>query len=197
MYILWVYVAATIAVIFGVGFENEVFSKSKQHVGWLLLLFALGLETYLTIELFAVDSEIIHRQQSTIEQLVTPRKLSSEQRTRLASAIGLRRSIPFVAVSVPDAEAWDFVMEISAALVENGLDWQPFPGGGLQALDGRPRVGTSILNHIQIDAPKNLEQLAKGLASAIRDPRRIGMDDVRVVISDSPITMTILVGTKR
>jgi hypothetical protein len=57
-------VAATVGVILGVGWEDEAFSKKRRHIGWLLLLFSLGLETFLTIALFAADSEIIGRQRN-------------------------------------------------------------------------------------------------------------------------------------
>jgi hypothetical protein len=125
VYILWVYVAATIGVIFGVGLENEVFSKRAQHAGWLLLLFALGLETYLTIELFTVDSEIIHRQQRTIEQLLAHRKLSPAQKERIARVAKASPLIKFVTVTVSEAEPWDLVMEIAQELKSHGWEWTP------------------------------------------------------------------------
>ena len=51
-YILGAYVVATIGVILGVGLENGAFKKRTQHIGWLLLLLSLGIETYLTILFF-------------------------------------------------------------------------------------------------------------------------------------------------
>ena len=67
--IFWLYAIATVGVILGVYWEHEEFEQAKRKRGWLLLLLSLGTETFLTIALFGIDSEISHRQQSTIEQL--------------------------------------------------------------------------------------------------------------------------------
>ena len=92
--ILVVYVAATVGVILGVGWEDEAFSKKWRHIGWLLLLFSLGLETLLTIGLFAADSEIIGRQRKEIEK--TTKELASYRLHPICGIYGIRpRALDF------------------------------------------------------------------------------------------------------
>ena len=80
----------------------------------------------------------------------------------------------------------------------NGWNWLPFPSGNtLQALDEHPREGTSILDHIELRAPPALAKVIVALADAIRDPKVIGMDDVRVVIDLNATVVIIIVGTKK
>jgi hypothetical protein len=62
------YAIATIGVIMGVYWEHEEFEVTKRKRGWLLLLLSLGAETFLTITLFGIDSEISQRQQKIIER---------------------------------------------------------------------------------------------------------------------------------
>jgi hypothetical protein len=132
--------------------------------------------------------------------------LNQEQKDRIALAISPFPRVKFVAMTNPEAEPWDFVLDISGTLKELGWDWQPFPGGGLQAIDGRPREGTTIADHIEIQAPPDLEQVGKALADAITDPGIIGMDtdpgiigmdDVRLVVDARITVMTVIVGSKR
>jgi hypothetical protein len=68
---------------------------------------------------------------------------------------------------------------------------------GLQPLDGRPKEGMTIADHIEIQASPELRDVATALAGAIRDPGIIGMDDVRLVVDGRIPTMTIIVGSKR
>ena len=126
-----------------------------------------------------------------------PRKLSQEQKDRIALAIKPFPPVTFVAMTNPEAEPWDFVLNISATLEESGWNWQPFPGSGLQAIDGRPREGMTIADHIEVQTPPDLEAAGKALADAIRDPGIIGMDDVRLVVDVRITTMTIIVGSKK
>ena len=70
-------------------------------------------------------------------------------------------SATIVAVTAPEVEPWDLVMDISAALKANGWNWLSFPSGNtLQAQDERPREGTSILDHIELRAPPALAKVS-------------------------------------
>jgi len=155
-----------------------------------------------TVVLFVFDEGISREQQSTIEQLVRHRRLSPAQKERIANAVKSFPSTAFVTVTVPDAEPWDFVMDIADALKAYGWNWASCvdPNGrGLKPLDPDPRPSscTSILDHIQINAPSGLEAAANALAASIREPAIIGMDDVRVEINDKVPTIVIMVGSKR
>jgi hypothetical protein len=97
----------------------------------------------------------------------------------------------------PDAEPWHFALDISGVLKENGWNWQPFPGNGLQALDGRPNQGMTIADHIEVQAPPELRAVAMALADALRDHDVIGMEDVRLAVDDRIKAMTIIVGSKK
>jgi len=201
--IFWTYMGAAVCVVIGIYWEKEEFSKEKRHKGWLLLLWALGIETALGVGLHAVDDEISSRQrtviasqQRTIEQLLSPRRLSSKQREKLA-AVAASSKLPFVLMTSPDAETWDFGMSIAGVLKENGWDWQPFGGGGLSPLDGRPAAGATIADHMEIQASPENEAVAHSLAAAIRDPAVIGMADVRVVVDQRIKITTVIAGTKR
>ena len=201
--IFWTYMVAAVCVIIGVYWEKESFSQETRHKGWILLLGALGVETALTIGLHAVDDEISSRQratiasqQRTIEQLLRPRRLTSEQKERIAAAVAPFR-LPFVVMTSHDAETWDFAMEMAATLKANGWNWLPFPGGGIQPMDGRPSAGVTIVDHIEIQGPPERAALVNALVAAIKEPGIIGMADVRPFINPNVKIMTIIAGTKR
>src|SRR6185312_7351470 len=115
-------------VILGVGLEGEGFKKRTQHIGWLLLLASLGLETYLTILIFSIDSETIHRQQTKIEQLLAYRHLSPEQTVRLIAVTKKFPSSNFIMFTVAENEPFGLGIEIGKLLRANGWHWLPCDG---------------------------------------------------------------------
>jgi hypothetical protein len=164
--------------------------------------------------LFVIDENIsraqqntILSQQRTIEQLLAHRKLSPEQKDRIAKAIKPFSPVAFIAYANPEAEPWDFALDIADVLRAYGWDWKPFPAVGLQPIDGRPSEGMTIADHIEIQAAPDLESVASALAGAIREPAIIGMGDVRVtIVKDGlpdavsgqimPNTINVIVGSK-
>jgi len=201
-------VLANIGVYRGVKLEEEYDAWTKE-TGRRLLLASLVWEATLAFLLLGVDSYVSIKQQFQIgaateelAQLVRPRRLSPAQKDRIAVSIGKFSPITFVTVTVPEAEPWDFVMDIAATLKSDGWIWVPCvdkDGRGLKPLDPDPLPSscTSILDHLQINAPPSLGVIAKALGDAIKEPGIIGMDDVRVEVTNKVTIMQIMVGTKR
>jgi hypothetical protein len=198
------YVLSTIGVIIGVYWDDDRKPKEVKYLGQTVLVWALIFDTFFTILIFATDgwiSAVQKRQLNTVTseltQYLRPRRLSDTQKDRIARLTKTFPSVEFMTVTEPEAEPWDFVMDIAAALKADGWIWLPCPGGIDPLDDGRPSSCTSILDHVQINPPVGMDGLANALADAIRDPDTIGMDNVRVDTQHRPITMTIMVGTKR
>jgi hypothetical protein len=195
-------VAALASIAVGVGIVME---SPHWSVANALVVGGVAIEAICTFVLFGFDEEISNKQQRIIEQLLAPRKLSVEQKNRISEVAKQFPNTPFIAYTVPEAEPWNLVLEISAVLKENGWNWKPFPALGIQALDGRPSEGTTIVDHIEIQGSSPpFAKATNALANAIRDPNVIGMDDVRVVIGkqepDDPEmrnVVNVIVGSKR
>jgi hypothetical protein len=84
------FVLAAIGVTAGVYWENEDFSKSRRHCGWLLLLLSLGAETALTVMIFVFDGKISSLQRTEIislQQRLLPRSLPIDAQRRIASKV--------------------------------------------------------------------------------------------------------------
>ena len=191
-------VLAGIAVGTGIIFESHKYSARVNSVATILVIVGVVIESLCTVSLFVIDEAISRVQQSTIEQLLRPRKLSQAQKDRIAHAIRPFPPAKFMSMTNPDAEPWHFALDISDTLRTNGWEWLPFPGiFALQPLDGRPSSGTTIADHIEIQASPELGQIAKALGDAIRDPGVIGMEDVRVVIQQNIEIINVIVGSKR
>ena len=186
-------VAGAIAV--GVGIIWE--AKRSGHLYTLptaFVFFGVIIEACATVILFEFDEGISRSQQSTIAQLETPRSLSESQKHRIATVAGLHR-LSFVIYTAPEAEPWNLALEFGKILKENGWTWLPCPG--LQPLDGRPAECTSILDHIEVNAPSDLRPVADALIEAIKDPEILGMDRVWSDQNAKPSVITIIVGSKR
>lgn len=194
------------AVTYGVYAEKEDHPASVRHVGWLLLVWALGAETFIGFGKDVFADLISARQKEEIKatkkellEYVTPRRLDAEQKERIAVALAPFAPQRFRTVTVPMAEPWDLVMDIAATLEVRGWHWEPcIESGPIKPLapDPRPSSCTTIVGHIQINAPAGLEGAASALAAAIKKPDVIGWDDVRVVPNSAPV-LTIITGTKR
>jgi hypothetical protein len=96
----------------GIIFESAEYSAATHRVAKWLVLGGIAVESLCTVILFVFDEGISREQQSTIEQLVRHRRLSPAQKERIASAVKSFSSTTFVTVTVPDAEPWDFVMDM-------------------------------------------------------------------------------------
>jgi len=190
-------IAAEFAVALGIILESPKEKACREKVGMILVLGGVSIGAICTIGLFVFDEGVSRAQQSVIIQLKTPRTLSTLQKERIAAVAKKFPSIKFVAMANPDAEPWNLVLEISGELKKAGWDWQPFPTPGLQPIDGRPREGMTIADHIEIQALPGFKDVAAAMADAIRDPDVIGMADVRVVIIDTaPAAIVVIVGSK-
>jgi hypothetical protein len=179
-------VAASFAVAAGIVLENPKWSLANG-----LVVGGVAIEAACTLLLFGFDEgisraqqETISSQQRTIEQLLTKRKLNAAQKDRIAKAIKRFPPIAFISYTNPEAEPWDFALDISATLKADGWDWKPFPPPaiGLQALDGRPAQGMTIADHIEIQGAPEMKAVADALADALRDQTVIGMEDVRSLL---------------
>jgi glutamine synthetase len=202
------FVASTIGVIVGVYWEGYKFAKDKQHKGWLLLLKSLAAETAFGVLIFLSDGWISEIQsheiislETKIEQLLTHRSLTAEQKSRISAALSSYPPGDFITVTIADDEAWTFVMEIAKTLTTAGWKWRSCAEGGLgalQPLDGRPASCASILDHIEIQSSPDQEKLASALADAIKEPSIIGMADIRLTPNPKLNNrLIIMVGSKR
>jgi len=130
------------------------------------------------------------------------RKLRSAQRDQVvrdAKAI----AGPFVLLTEMGAEPLDFGLDIAAALRSAGWEWRPYAGPNIaiDPIDGRPRVGFTVVDHIEIQAHGgDTANAATKLAAALRNAK---LDDVRLVIapadpSDAPMNLVhVIVGAKK
>lgn len=205
-----VYVAATIGVIIGVYWEGEKFDKKTQHRGWLLLVTSLAIDTLFTILIFGTDGWISQLQKSQISEALNraanaettlaeyrkQRLLTQGQKNRIARVTKDFPSVTFVAYMVPEQEPWTFVLDIASALRAGGWDWKPVPGGW-QPIDGNPSEGVTIADHVVVVAPSELREAGEALKVALTDPAVIGMDDVRLTVTDKISTMMVIAGSKR
>jgi hypothetical protein len=103
-----------------------IWESKKLDAATAVVFVGIVLEAICTIFLFVTDERISRSQQTTIGQLEHPRLLSQEQKDRISAAIKLFPPAVFVAMTNPDAEPWNFVLDISAALKADGWDWKPF-----------------------------------------------------------------------
>ncbi|HML06775.1 MAG TPA: hypothetical protein VK430_01440 [Xanthobacteraceae bacterium] len=190
--------AVTGGLAVGIGIFWEA---HKLTAATALVLVGVVVEAICTIFLFVIDESISRQQKEQIEQMLAHRKLGPEQKMRISSALAPYSPGEFVTATVPEDEAWGFVMEIAAALKADGWKWLPCAGGGtgvIKPLDDRPASCTSILDHIEIQTSPDLEKLGPALAEAIREPSIIGMDKVEVIINPNMRQrLVIVVGTKR
>ncbi len=200
----WPHVVLISGTILGgalVGLGVILEAPKLLSVATLSVFVGILIEAACTLLLFGFDEGISTAQQRTIEQLLAKRRLSFEQKERIAAAIGHFQPTKFVLVTVPEAEPWDFAMDIAATLRSHGWDWLPCPPssslGFVKPMDDRPTACTSILDHIEFNASPQQEKLARALGAAIEDKSIVGMDDVRYVIGSNHPTMVIMVGTKR
>jgi hypothetical protein len=207
------YVAATIGVTVGVYWENEQFPKEKQHRGWLLLVRSLAADTLLTVLIFGTDGWISHIQRSEIAEALDravraetvlaeyrkPRHLSQQQRDRIASAIKAFPAVSFIAMTNAEAERWNLALEISQTLRAAGWNWEAYDGSGsgMQAIDGSPSEGLTVADHIEIQAPPALGEVAGALAEAIKDPDVMGMERVVLTVDKRVPRMIVIVGSKK
>jgi hypothetical protein len=163
------------------------------------------IEAACTLLLFGFDEGTSDAQQRTIGQLLTPRKLDSIHKERIAAVTKSFPSVSFLALTEPTSEPWHFVLDISGALRDRGWDWRPFPGVfALQPLDGRPSEGTTALDHIEVQATPTLMEAGTALGDALRDSNVIGLEKVEVVaipnadwVESNAKLIIIAVGSKR
>jgi hypothetical protein len=103
-----------------------------------------------------------------------PRRLSAEGR-KIINDFVKDLPAPFALISSNGAEPLDFALDIGAALKESGWSWRDFPNG-VQPVGGRPSVGLSILDHLEVQTTKSHEASALVLLEALK---AIGAPDVR------------------
>jgi hypothetical protein len=190
------------AVIGGLAVGIGIFWEAhKLTYATALVLVGVVVEAISTIFLFVVDEGISRQQKQQIEQMLAHRKLTPEQKERVLSVLKQFSPGDFVTITAPEDEPWGFVMDIATALTAGGWTWRPCAEGGLgrvQPLGDRPASCMTILDHIEIQAPPDLDRLAFALADAIKEPSIIGMDDVRLVSNPKLNNrLIVMVGSKR
>jgi hypothetical protein len=197
------FVLATIAVVVGLYWESEKFIPTVQKRGKKLLLVALIIEAVSGGLTIGSDGIISQSQERTVEQMLSHRILSREQREQISSTLAPYPAGDFFTFTDPEDEPWGFVMDIAATLTKSGWVWRPctnvingsFP---MQPLDGRPASCSTIASGIEIHASPDFEKLAGELADAIREPSVIGMDNVQVILNPRLNNrLIIIVGSKR
>jgi hypothetical protein len=130
------------------------------------------------------------------------RKLRSAQREQL---IRDAKPIagPFILLTELGAEPLDFGLDIAAALQAAGWEWRPYRGLNIAVtpIDGRPRVGSTVVDHIEIQAHgADTANAATKLADALKNAR---LDDVRLVFApadpgdDAMNVVHVIVGAKK
>jgi hypothetical protein len=204
-----IYALSAIGVVVGLRWESEKFTPPKQKLGKKILLWSLAIETAFGITIIIADGAVSQAQKSEIiglhSQLVdflTTRKLTPKQKDRIALAIKPFRPVSFVAMTAPSEEAWEFVLDISRALKDDGWDWLPFPANAgydiWQPMDPNlPPEGVTLSNRIVLTVPPTLQAVADALAAALTDPEIFGMENPAVIVSEKASKMTVIVGTKR
>jgi hypothetical protein len=193
-------VAGGIAVGVGIYWETK-----KLNAATITVLVGVIVEAVCTIGLFVVDEGISRAQQHTIAQLLTPRRLNAAHKERIAAVTKSFPSVSFLTLTEAASEPWHFALDVSGALRDGGWDWRPFPGiFALQPLDGRPSEGTTVLDHIEIQATPTLMDAGTALGEALRNPDVIGMEKVEVVgipnadwVEPNAKLIIIAVGSKR
>lgn len=123
------------------------------------------------------------------------RHVSDGQKERLEKVTKRYPATSFVAVTSIANEPWIFLLELSRLLRKDGWNWLPVEHG-LQANDGSPAEGVSILSHIQINASPGESDVAYALRDAIFEPETVGMGHIVVDITPNAPIMTIFMGTK-
>ncbi len=176
------------------GADNHNRRQSPQFFNGLLVVVGVVLKSFCSIKLFLVDEGIT-------QQLLSQRLLSPEQKDRITRAIKPFASVSFVAMTAPEEEPWEFVLNISATLKQNGWNWESFPERQgylvLQPINPEfPREGMTIANRIVLLCPPELHDLAEALAAALKEPNVIGMENV-TVLTQPNVQMTVIVGSKR
>jgi hypothetical protein len=172
-----------------------IWESGKINRATAVVIFGVCLETFCTWRLFVVDEK-------TFADLLEPRKLSQEQKGRIAQAIKPFPSVSFVAATAPGEEPWEFVLDISRTLRADGWKWEPFPeNAGYQTWQSSdandPPEGMTLSSRVVLVVPPALEEVAHALARALTEPSVIGMEDVPVIVNPKATRMNVIAGTKR
>lgn len=127
-----------------------------------------------------------------------PRRLNASQQQILATKMKMFVAQPFVVLSEMHSEPMHFALDIADVLKRSGWEWKPHIGGlSIAPLDGRPAVGMSVLDHIEIQAHSSkATSAAKALASTFEE---IKLKDIRLVVTDDRTddnTVYFIIGTK-
>jgi hypothetical protein len=139
----------------------------------------------------------ISAQQRTIEQLLSHRILSQEQKEKLALVAKKFPSLNFQTITVLENEPWDFVTQIGSFLESQGWHWLPCVGANaLPSAQGKPTSCWTVMEGIQIDGAAESAPVVNALAEALRDPNIVGMGKVTPEIKEAFPTVVIMVGTK-
>lgn len=132
-----------------------------------------------------------------------PRYLIGSHREIITNEVKRFSGTPFVLMTASAAEPLDYALSIANHLRDaGGWDWRAYPAGsvGLYPDGGKPKVGFSVLAHIEVQARSlAVVDAARALTGALK---RIGNADVRMVVgSDDPseadARIFLIVGTKR
>jgi hypothetical protein len=197
LYLLVGDVLATFAV--GLGIVSEHGPESVRKVANRLVIGGVVAETIFSVILFVYDGVLSSTQQEKIVQLESQRALSETQKDRIATVAGLYR-LKFVVFTNPETEAWNLALQIGETLKADGWTWEPCAIASrpsLQAVTGAPAECTTLVDHIEVDAPPDLLPVADALADAIREPDVYGMDRVWPDPNAKTGAITIMVGSKR
>jgi hypothetical protein len=172
-------IVASFSVAAGIVLENPKWSLAN-----VLVVGGVAIEAICTLLLFGFDEGMSQVQQRRIEQMLAHRVLTTGQIDRLAAVTKRFPSLNVGTVTVPEAEPWDFAMNIAAVLEKGGWNWIPCVNPdrtGLKPLapDPRPSSCTSILDHIEVQTSDEMKPVRDALISALRDESVIGMTDAR------------------
>jgi hypothetical protein len=135
------------------------------------------------------------------EERRAPRKLRASQREHVVRKVNVYPATFFVVTEV-GAEPLDFGLDIAASLKSAGWVWLPYPmeyGMGIDPIDGRPRIGFTLADHIEIQGRgANVKDAATALAESLREAK---LDDVRLVItpevpSEGQVVVVVVGGKK-
>jgi hypothetical protein len=172
------YVACTIGVTIGVYWENEKFSKERQHLGWKLLLWSLALDTLFTIIIFGIDGQIskIQRDEiATLEKRLEPRKLTEEQQDALLAAVKPFHGQQYALSVAAGSETVDILCAIYVVLKKAGWILQDLGNSlhvGAACIDER-QISVNMLSGIEVwvraDAPANVKEAQSALPKALAD----------------------------
>jgi hypothetical protein len=201
----WVLFASAILLAIGlVGEwkESEEWKASLTYKAakYLVLIGVVG-ELLGDGGVFKAGDRVTDLQDKKIIALESQRSLSDAQKGRIAIVTGMHPGLPFVLVTAPESEPWTFALDIAATLKADGWNWQACENPDHTSLSvqrhDKPSECTSIVDHVEVDAPAGLLLVANALANAIREPGLFGMDRAWPDPSVTPHVMTIIVGSKR